>query len=102
MKFVLLYFIAGFLGHFLLLFIEEGEMSTFKQAPLKDKMTYLILNMSLGIFTLLFAFFNLGLEIYYIEKETYLQSKNNSNNEKTSTIDVYDDYDFHPDHSKYL
>lgn len=99
MTFVLFYFILGFVGHFLLLFVDEGEMITFREASFEDKMTYLILNTSLGIFTFIFGIFSLGLEIYLIEKENYLQSKHKKLHEKNSVVD---EYDYHADRTKYL
>ncbi len=99
MSLVLLYFIFGFIGHFILLFADEREMEDFKTYTFKNKFRLLLLNMTLGYFTFAFAIFTLGVEIYLIERENYKQKHLNK---PVNEENIVDDYDYHHDHTKYL
>lgn len=101
MQAVLLYFILGFVGHFILLFINEDEMQEFRNSTLDQKLGFLLLNTALGIFTFIFAVISFMIEIYLIEKENYNQRKNTKNylNEK---ITLPDASEHHANDTRYL
>lgn len=54
MKLLILWWIIGFVSHFLTLMVDETEMEDFQELTLKEKIRILILNTSLGVFIALY------------------------------------------------
>ena len=101
MTIVLFYFILGFVGHFLILFVNENELEEFKRSSMDEKLGFLLLNTALGIFTFIFAAISLLYEIYLIEKTNYKEKQSTKNylNEEDNSPDASE---HHANSTRYL